>query len=160
MTSRRDDWQRVQTVFAAALERAPADRATWLDDACAGDPFVREEVDALLHSHDRAGRFLALDEAPESSAAAADALAGLRVGSFALVREIGRGGMSVVYLAERVDGGFTQEVAVKILDAPSPHRRGPPAIPGGAADSRAVRAPEHRLVPRRGRDRRRTGRTW
>ena len=83
-----------------------------------GRPVVREEVDALLQSHDRAGQFLALDDAPESSSAAADALAGLRIGPFALVREIGRGGMSVVYLAERVDGGFTQEVAVKILDAP------------------------------------------
>jgi tetratricopeptide (TPR) repeat protein len=118
MTSRRDDWQRVQTVFAAAVEREPADRAPWLDQACAGEPFVREEVDALLKSHDRAGRFLTLEGAPATPSAAADALTGLRIGPFALVREIGRGGMSVVYLAERVDGGFTQEVAVKILDAP------------------------------------------
>ena len=118
MTSRRDDWQRVQTVFAAALEREPDDRARWLTEACAGEPLIREEVDALLQSHDRAGQFLALDGAPASSSAAADALAGLRIGPFALVREIGRGGMSVVYLAGRVDGGFTQEVAVKILDAP------------------------------------------
>jgi tetratricopeptide (TPR) repeat protein len=118
MTSRRDDWQRIQTVFAAALERDPADRARWLDAACAGEPFVRDEVDALLASHDRAGQFLALDDAPAAPSISVDALAGVRVGPFALVREIGRGGMSVVYLAERVDGGFTQEVAVKILDAP------------------------------------------
>jgi tetratricopeptide (TPR) repeat protein/tRNA A-37 threonylcarbamoyl transferase component Bud32 len=118
MTSRREDWQRVQTVFAAALERGPADRAPWLDEACANEPFVREEVDALLESHDRAGQFLALDGAPASPAIASDALAGVRAGPFALVRELGRGGMSVVYLAERVDGGFTQAVAVKILDAP------------------------------------------
>ena len=69
MTSRRDDWQRVQTVFAAALERDPADRAPWLDEACADEPFVREEVDALLASHDRAGQFLrstALPRCPPS----------------------------------------------------------------------------------------------
>jgi serine/threonine-protein kinase len=42
-------------------------------------------------------------------------LVGERAGPFRLVREIGRGGMSVVYLAERVTGGFEQRVAVKVL---------------------------------------------
>ena len=118
MTPTPDDWQLVQTIFAGALEREPADRAPWLDVACANRPELREHVDALMRSHDRAGDFLALD-APAPGGA--PDFTGLHVGPFALVREIGRGGMSVVYLAERVDGGFAQQVAVKIIDAPVRH---------------------------------------
>ena len=118
MTPTPDDWQLVQTIFAGALEREPADRARWLDVACANRPEVRERVDALMRSHEQAGDFLALD-APASGGA--PDFTGLHVGPFALVREIGRGGMSVVYLAERVDGGFAQQVAVKIIDAPVRH---------------------------------------
>ena len=71
-----------------------------------------------MRSHQEAGDFLALDM-PTSGGA--PNLSGLQIGPFALVREIGRGGMSVVYLAERVDGGFSQQVAVKIIDAPVRH---------------------------------------
>ena len=113
-----DDWELVQTIFAGALERDPADRARWLDVACANQPLVRARVDALMRSHQEAGDFLALD--PPASGGAPD-FTGLHIGPFALVREIGRGGMSVVYLADRVDGGFAQQVAVKIIDAPVRH---------------------------------------
>jgi eukaryotic-like serine/threonine-protein kinase len=40
---------------------------------------------------------------------------GARIGPFRIVRELGRGGMGVVYLAERADGGFAQQVALKVL---------------------------------------------
>ena len=118
MAPTSDDWELVQTIFAGALEREPADRARWLDMACASQPLVRERVDALMRSHQEAGDFLALD-APASGGA--PDFTGLHIGPFALVREIGRGGMSVVYLADRVDGGFAQQVAVKIIDAPVRH---------------------------------------
>jgi serine/threonine protein kinase len=108
-----NDWDEIQTLFNAALELPPGERGSFLDSRCADRPGVRAEIDSLLASHAEAGAFLddpALD--------ASGGLSGLRVGAFRLVREIGRGGMSVVYLAERVEGDFTQQVAVKILDAP------------------------------------------
>lgn len=46
---------------------------------------------------------------------------GDRVGSFEVTECIGKGGMSQVYRAERIDGQFEQTVAVKILDAPLNH---------------------------------------
>jgi tetratricopeptide (TPR) repeat protein/predicted Ser/Thr protein kinase len=42
-------------------------------------------------------------------------VAGQRIGPYALVREIGRGGMGVVYLARRVDGQYDRDVALKLL---------------------------------------------
>lgn len=49
---------------------------------------------------------------------------GVRVGAYRIVRELGRGGMGVVYLAERADGEFEQQVALKCLEdaGPSPER--------------------------------------
>jgi serine/threonine-protein kinase len=47
---------------------------------------------------------------------------GARVGPYAVVRELGRGGMAVVYLARRADGEFQQDVALKLIlpDASAP----------------------------------------
>ena len=42
-------------------------------------------------------------------------LTGLRLGAFSLVRELGRGGMGTVWLANRVDGEFEQQVAIKLI---------------------------------------------
>src|ERR671932_1486707 len=42
-------------------------------------------------------------------------MAGRRVGSYRIVREVGRGGMGAVYLAERVDSAFHKRVAVKVV---------------------------------------------
>ena len=51
-------WQRAKEVFGAALERGPASRGAFLDEACAGDAELRREVDKLLSAHEAAGGFL------------------------------------------------------------------------------------------------------
>jgi tetratricopeptide (TPR) repeat protein len=56
-----------------------------------------------------------LARAIDASAANAGVSRDDRLGSYRLVRELGAGGMGTVLLAERVDGGFTQQVAIKIL---------------------------------------------
>jgi eukaryotic-like serine/threonine-protein kinase len=52
-----------------------------------------------------------------SSAGAGRDLSGRRIGAYALRERIGQGGMGEVWLAERVDGRFEQQVAVKLLHA-------------------------------------------
>ena len=51
----------------------------------------------------------------EPSENGSDSMIGRRVGIYELVKEIGRGGMGAVYLAERADGEFRQRVAVKLV---------------------------------------------
>jgi hypothetical protein len=48
----------VEDIFLAAVEKAPADRAVYLDAACGADTELRAQVEALLRSHEEAGSML------------------------------------------------------------------------------------------------------
>src|SRR5262245_32206017 len=66
------DPRRVEAVFAASLEhRSAAERAAYLDEACAGDPALRQRVEALLTAHQQAGSFLERP-VPETAAGESD----------------------------------------------------------------------------------------
>ena len=111
------DWTDAEAIFAAALDVAPAERAALLRARCGQRAALRSEVESLLASHDRAGEFL---DAPAIDAAvySGPEMTGRMVGAFRLIEPIGRGGMGVVYRAERVTSEFTQQVAVKVIEAP------------------------------------------
>ena len=118
-------WLRIKDLFDAALEVGREALPAWLDDRCGHDADLRHELETLIVSHDRAGAFI---EAPAmATAGAADAIVsatasralppmiGRRLGSYRITGELGRGGMGVVYLAERDDETFRKQVAIKVL---------------------------------------------
>ena len=110
-------WGQVQRVLDGALALPADDVAAFLDRECAGDPELRREVEELLESCERAEGFL---EHPPVRLAAAlvnerSSPAGRRIGPYLVTGEAGRGGMGVVFLAERSDGQFRQRVALKVL---------------------------------------------
>jgi serine/threonine-protein kinase len=113
-----DRWERLQELFATALELAPAERAAYL--AGAADEVLAAEVLALLGAHDATGRLdrvaheLRALHPPDGSGP--EALPGPgRMGPYAIVRPIAHGGMGSVYLAERADGQARYQVALKLL---------------------------------------------
>lgn len=109
------NWQRVRELFDAALERAEAERVDWLVRECGGDEAVRAQVEKLLRAHDDAGEFIEQPKLAQLAEQTTRELTGQRVGAYQFVRELGRGGMGVVYLAERADGEFHKQVAIKLL---------------------------------------------
>jgi tetratricopeptide (TPR) repeat protein len=117
MTAER--WQRIKTIFQAAAELEPAQRAAYLDEACAGEPALRCEVEALLTASFAAGDFIEKPALHHSATALmeslADSAAGWRVGPYKVIGEVGRGGMGAVYRAVRDDDHFHQQVAIKIV---------------------------------------------
>jgi serine/threonine-protein kinase len=113
----------LEAYFFAALEHSPEERQAFLDRALGDRPELRAEVESLLAVADRPpGELTAAVEGLLGSVARAlenereePALADRRIGPYRLVREIGRGGLATVYLAERVDPEFHQQVALKLI---------------------------------------------
>ena len=109
-----DRFERLDELFHSALALDDRAREAFLREACRDDPDLLSNVRRLLAAHERAGGFI---QAPAITLGRAteEPSAGRRIGAYRVVRELGRGGMGAVYLAERPDGGFAQRVAIKLI---------------------------------------------
>jgi serine/threonine-protein kinase len=95
--------EEIEDLFEAALERPRDGRDAWLETTCGEDVDLLAEVQALLTAHEMAEEAFAAVERSST------------IGPYRLIREIGRGGMGVVYLADRADGQYRRRVAIKVL---------------------------------------------
>jgi serine/threonine-protein kinase len=118
-------WTEVRALFEQALELEGSDREAFLRDRCSSDPELKAEVESLLAADENAPSYLeeraadlaARDLSPWPSNEDGGLVEGTQLGSWRLLREIGEGGMSRVYLAERAGAGFSQRAAVKVMRA-------------------------------------------
>ena len=110
-----DRWARTKELFNLALEHDPSARHALLLELCAADELLLSDVESLLASHDRADSLLESADARSWSAALAPAMINKCVGDYRIIREAGRGGTSIVYLAERADQQYQKQVAIKML---------------------------------------------
>jgi serine/threonine protein kinase len=120
-------WQQVEEIFQRAIDLADEEREKYLDEACAADEGLRKRVEELLAADRKAGDFIETPALDDLFAAGNTVLLespvdyvsppviGQRVGAYRIVREIGRGGMGAVYLAERADDAFRKRVAIKLI---------------------------------------------
>jgi tetratricopeptide (TPR) repeat protein len=107
------DWKRLKDLFEQALRVEPAGRDSFLR-AQTADRDDLAELRSLLDVYERSPEFLE-GAAPEIGEI--EAFDGRRMGPWRLIREIGRGGMGVVWEAQRVDEEYEQRVAIKVLPA-------------------------------------------
>jgi serine/threonine protein kinase len=111
------DWQKVKKVFNEAVELPADERSDFLRRVFDGETTMRREVEKMLRFADEETSSDALEKNAFEifSAGAAPAKVPERIGSYKIVRELGRGGMGAVYLAERETENFRQRAALKII---------------------------------------------
>ena len=114
---KREEW-----IIRQARERPAAERAVFLDGACAGDAALRERLERLLAAHDQPEEVLAdgIDAATVKAtikldlADAPDEAVGQTLGRYKLLEKIGEGGCGVVYVAEQTEP-VRRRVALKVI---------------------------------------------
>lgn len=136
------EWSRVWDLFERAVARPAGERPAWLDEHCGGDTALRRTVDNLLaadaeddvffddplvtpHSTrtptvsgggSGGGRAPSQGSGPLAAALGRGGLAeGTELGPYRVLRRIGQGGMSAVYLAVRDDDAFQRRVVIKLV---------------------------------------------
>ncbi len=115
-------WHRVEEILDQVLELPEEERAAQVELATTDEPLVRAEVERMLEAMAASNDLLAkppplvardvLENPPEPMQ---ELPAGTIVGQYRIVELLGRGGMGSVFLAERSDGTFEKQVALKVV---------------------------------------------
>lgn len=112
-------WQRVDALLSQVLSLPDDEREGWLSELAPEDRPLESTLRGLLAraavETDDFMRRPAMPRALEAiEAKSRPDYAGLEVGPYRLLREVGAGGMGTVWLAERADGTWQRQVAIKL----------------------------------------------
>ena len=116
-------WGRLKTILAEALEQDTSSaRIALVERSCGEDTDLLKEAESLLAEAESLikGPTDSFEDCVQNAASTfwqeGPPRGGERVGAYVIARELGRGGMGTVFLAERADGQFEKQVAIKILN--------------------------------------------
>src|SRR5579884_1064702 len=108
-------WRRLEALFHAATDLSGEDRERFIERETTGDPDLRDELRALIrHSEGAGARIAGAVQRVADRASGAPHWMGRRFGPYRIVREIGRGGMGLVFEACRDDAEYHKRVALKV----------------------------------------------
>ncbi|MGE0439343.1 MAG: serine/threonine-protein kinase [Gemmatimonadales bacterium] len=114
----QDRWNRVEAIFVEATTLPPAEQPAYVARVTGGDSDLRREVESLLAASRREAGYLDNKVQAQMEAVRLEMLPSIR--GYRVQRQLGRGGMGIIYLATREADGSA--VAIKVLreDAISP----------------------------------------
>lgn len=95
----------------------PRERVAFVRKACGADETLLSQVLVALHENSASGLWDDIENDLERMGVAVEPIEGQRLGAYRIVRKLGSGGMGDVYLAERADDEYQQQVAIKLVRA-------------------------------------------
>ena len=107
-------WQEVSPYLDVVLSLPEEERTAWLEAFRREKPNLARHLEELLREHEAAAHEWFLERGPITPLRES-LLTGQTFGSYRLISPIGQGGMGTVWLAERSDGRFERQVAIKLL---------------------------------------------
>src|SRR4051812_2313056 len=119
-----EQWSLVSGLLDEAIELPGEQRAAWLESLDGLDDNLKAELRSFLERHARieSSDFLGslpalggLGHASQQAGLSVPLAPGMVIGPYTIEREIGRGGMGAVWLAQRADGLLKRPVALKLL---------------------------------------------
>ncbi len=111
-----EKWQKIEEIFHTAIAQPTQERLNYLNQVCAEDPTLRQEVESLLAFSEEAQDIGFLKDAPvlNNSLWSLESLIGQIIDSkYRIEKQLGQGGMGAVYLATHLGTG--RAVAIKII---------------------------------------------
>jgi len=112
-----EQWQKVKNILENALEKSSDSRSIYLDEVCGKDEDLRLEVEKLLEFEQIESDVLeqaAFSVVSENDSGSKN-FVGKQIGNYQIIGELGTGGMGAVFLAERADGEFKHQTALKLI---------------------------------------------
>ena len=103
-------WEQVKDILDEALDLDPDSRRAFVEEACGEDLSLCQEVLELLDAYAASDAFFDLPLAVGKGEGVPE-----RIGSYRIREELSQGGMGSVYLAERDDEQYRQQVALKVI---------------------------------------------
>ena len=110
----RESSERVEAIFAQAIELPEGERAAYLEQACCGDRGLHARLEKLMAVEATVGGFMEDPTVTDPPGASADGLVGSLIGPYKLLEKIGEGGFGVVYMAEQ-QRPVIRKVALKVI---------------------------------------------
>ena len=113
-------WSRVADLFAHAVELEPGKREDYLSSACGDDTELRDYIQDLLQADPAVEAIVertiisTARDAFGDDTSQSKQMQGQMIGPYRVERLLGSGGMGMVYLAQRADEQFDQQVAIKL----------------------------------------------
>jgi serine/threonine protein kinase len=111
----------IRALYEATIVLDPSAREAFLERECLGDADIRQEVARLLSAREHLPEWLSgpllgpAGWAFDLITKPTPGMEGRQLGGYRIIREIGHGGMGSVYLAERADGVYHKQVAIKLV---------------------------------------------